>query len=107
MYEQESFEKERDYRKNVVLGDGLISASASRLPLGEQEELISMLHTAITELSSRLSPVLEPDYPTENTASDSATERDGSPLYNQMSANNRGISSARSKIDRLIQRIEC
>lgn len=82
--------------------------SSSQLPLSNQEKAIAELHETISQLTSRLKPVLTPDMPSE-------TEKDRgedvrpvqSPLAGQLSSNNIGIHKASVKLRILMERLEC
>lgn len=80
--------------------------SASKMPLSRQENAITTLHDIIGTLEAKLSQVLAPEH--EATDKRVVEPDDGiSPLYLQLSANNRGIVSANEKLMRIIERLEC
>ena len=81
---------------------------STRLPLSQLEKELTALHETIAMLENRLSAVLTPEYPSERVeGSTEATEREGSPLYYQLLANNRSLESARGKLKALMDRLEC
>jgi hypothetical protein len=81
---------------------------SSRLPLSEQEKALCVLQETVNELYDNLRPVLEPEYPSETVGPDTEiAEREGSPLQEQLKANNRGIYSINSRLRLLIDRLEC
>ena len=81
--------------------------ASSQLPLSHQEKAIAELHENISQLSSRLKPVLTPDSPSDNVKEGVEAKPVQSPLASQLAANNNGISMASRKLRMLMERLEC
>lgn len=98
---------EEEYKTREEYVDGPIRTS-SQLPLSHQEKAIAELHETISQLTSRLKPVLTPDVPSDN-ARDKAEEARPiqSPLAAQLASNNTGINNASRKLRALMERLEC
>lgn len=108
MYAEEEKIGERDIRSAYDPYDDAVIAKqpASKLPLSDQEKALVVLHETIDSLTRRLSAVLEPEHDAES-ATTPADPREGSPLREQLLANNRGINAASNRLRRLADRVEC
>jgi len=95
-----------DEEKRSVYADEPERAT-SKLPLTNQEKVISELHDCIGQLTSRLKPVLTPVPEADRSTAIDKELPSQSPLGEQLDANNRGISSATRKLRDLMDRVEC
>jgi hypothetical protein len=98
---EDSYEYEK--RASVTLASP--ATRGSQLPLAEQGSAIESLHVALNSLEDKLSAVLSPNNPTAE--GESEPQRDGSPLFHQLSGNNSSIYAATRRVVNLVDRIEC
>lgn len=90
----------------VYRDESMMKQSESRLPLLDQEKCIAKLHDSINQLVHKLNRVLAPESETRADGENARTIS-GSPLGQQLDANNRAIDSATRKLHSIIERIEC
>lgn len=85
-----------------------IKKASSKLPLGEQEKALVALHDSISELTSRLKPILTPRVEADgNAPSEDRGAPMQSPLADQLDSNNSSIRKASDKLHLLIEHLEC
>lgn len=78
-----------------------------KLPLGDQELALSLLHETISELERRLNLILLPEDTVTTESKDGYYEEKMSPLASHMAMTTRSINLATNKLGALLERVEC